>query len=323
MMTEHSGRITLWGIEVFAAIAEEASISAAARRLGASPSAVSQQLTNLEQALGTALLYRNERPMSLTPSGVLFLRRAQTVLNEAARARAELAQQDSSVLMRLRLGMIEDFDGGVTPQLLRDMAEDLGNCQFLLETGPSHRLIDKLESRALDVIVAADMGAEADWMEVHPILEEPFLAAVPQGAVSDDTDVVEALRKMPLILYTERHHMGRLIAAHLARQNLTLNHRFELDSYHAIMALVAAGVGWTILTPLGFMHAHRFRDQTCALPLPTAPLKRSISLTARSGVLQSIPSGMAHRLRGLVAELVVGPSVYRMPWLADSLMVLG
>ena len=321
-MAEHSGRITLWGIEVFVAIAEEASISAAARRLGASPSAVSQQLTNLEQALGTALLNRNERPMSLTPSGTLFQRRAQTVLNEAARARAELAQQDSSMLMRLRLGMIEDFDAGVTPQLLRDMAKELRNCQFLLETGASHRLIDKLDSRALDVIVAADMGAEADWMEVYPILEEPFLAAVPKGAVPDGANVLDALRKLPLILYTERHHMGRLIAAHLARQNLTLSHRFELDSYHAIMAMVAAGAGWTILTPMGFMHAHQFRDQATALPLPFAPLNRTVSLTARSGVLQRIPARMAQRLRPLVRDLVVGPCFARMPWLAESLKVL-
>ena len=55
-MADPSGRITLWGIEVFVAIAEETSITAAARRLGASASAVSQQLTNLETALGTALL---------------------------------------------------------------------------------------------------------------------------------------------------------------------------------------------------------------------------------------------------------------------------
>ncbi len=322
-MAEQSGRITLWGIEVFVATAQEASISAAARRLGASPSAVSQQLTNLEQALGTALLNRNERPMSLTPSGALFQRRAQTMLNEAVRARAELAQRDSSVLMRLRLGMIEDFDGGVTPQLLRDMAEELSNCQFLLETGPSHQLIDRLDSRALDVIVAADMGAEADWMEVHPILEEPFLAAVPRGALRDGANVLEALRKMPLILYTERHHMGRMIAAHLARQNLTLSHRFELDSYHAIMALVAAGAGWTILTPMGFMHAHQFRDHACALPLPVAPLKRTVSLTARREVLQRIPAQMARRLRPLVRELVVGPCITRMPWLAESFRVLG
>ncbi|MCP3969131.1 MAG: LysR family transcriptional regulator [Rhodobacteraceae bacterium] len=320
-MAEPSGRITLWGIEVFVAIAEEASISAAARRLDASPSAVSQQLTNLEAALGTALLNRNERPMSLTPAGALFQHRARAMLNEAATARAELAQHDISVLMRLRLGMIEDFDAGVTPQLLRGMAGELSNCRFLLETGASHRLIDRLDARALDVIVAADMGAEADWMEVHPILEEPFLAAVPRGVVPRDADPLAVLRRLPLILYTERHHMGRMIAAHLVRQNLTLNPRFELDSYHAIMAMVAAGAGWTILTPLGFMHARRFRGQADVLPLPFAPLTRTISLTARRDVLQDIPARMAGRLRPLVQALVVEPSVERMPWLAETLKV--
>ena len=321
-MAAASGRITLWGIEVFVAIAEEASISAAARRLGASNSAVSQQLTNLEGALGVALLNRNERPMSLTPAGVLFQRRAQSMMNEAARARAELAAQDPSMLMRLRLGMIEDLDADVTPQLLRDMAGKLRGCQFLLETGASHQLIDRLDARALDVIVAADMGAEADWMEVHSILEEPFLAIVPKGSVAEGKDALAALRRMPLILYTERHHMGRLIASHLARQNLTLNHRFELDSYHAIMAMVAAGAGWTILTPLGFMRAHRFREAADVLPLPFPPLSRTISLSARKGVLGDIPAQTAQRLRPLVSDLIVKPSVQRMPWLRKTLKVM-
>ncbi len=322
-MAETGGRITLWGIEVFLAAAEELSISIAARRLGASPSAVSQQLTNLETALGTALLNRNERPMSLTPSGELFRLRGQTIVNEAARARAELALQDPSTLPQLRLGMIEDFDADVTPRLLRDMADELTGCQFLLETGASHRLVDRLDARALDVIVAADMGAEADWMEVHPILTEPFVAAVPHGTIRPGDDVLGALRALPLILYTERHHMGRMIAAHLARQNLTLSHRYELDSYHAIMAMVAAGVGWTILTPLGFMAAHRFRDQAEVLPLPFAPLSRTVSLTARRGVLHGIPGRMAARLRPLVSDLIVRPSLTRMPWLGDSLKVEG
>ena len=320
-MTNNTGRITLWGIEVFVAAAEESSITAAARRLNASPSAVSQQLTNLEKALGTALLNRNERPMSLTPAGALFFRRAQTVLNEAARARAELAMQDPSTLTRLRLGMIEDFEADVTPTLMRHMARDLSNCQFLLETGPSHRLLDKLESRALDVIVAADMGAESDWMEVHPIMEEPFLAVVPKGSVPKDADRLTVLRRMPLILYTERHHMGRLISSHLARQNLTLNHRFELDSYNAIMAMVAAGAGWTILTPLALLHAQRFRGQADVYRLPFAPLKRTISLLARKDVLQDIPAQTANRLRPLLQELVVRPISAQIPWLSDSLRI--
>ena len=181
-MAASTGRITLWGVEVFVATAEEASISAAARRLGTSAATVSQQLTNLEGAIGTSLLNRSERPVTLTPAGEMFLRRANTILNEADQARAELAMADLSRLTRFRLGMIEDFDADVTPRLLSDMADTLKNCQFLLETGASHRLFDLLETRALDVVVATDMGAAAPWMEVHPLLQEPFVVAVPKAA---------------------------------------------------------------------------------------------------------------------------------------------
>jgi DNA-binding transcriptional LysR family regulator len=315
-MAEAGARLSLWGIEVFAVVAEEGSVSAAARRLGASASGVSQQLTNLEEVLGAPLLDRSARPVTLTPAGKMFRRRAQAILNEAAQARAELALADLSRLTDFRLGMIEDFDAEVTPRLLVEMAEALKGCHFLLETGPSHRLMDALDTRALDVVVTADMGAAADWMEVHPLLEEPFVAAVPKGRNLDDPQA------LPLIQYTERHHMGRQIAAHLARQNLRPSRRFELDSYHAIMAMVAEGAGWAILTPLGALHAHRFREATDILPLPVAPLSRTISLSARRGVLGEMPRQTAARLRNLLDELVVAPVTERLPWLKGSLKLL-
>ncbi|WP_208349279.1 LysR family transcriptional regulator [Pseudaestuariivita rosea] len=314
-MAHVTDRFTLWGIEVFVATAEEASISAAARRLGASPATISQQLTNLEAAMGVRLLDRNSRPVRLTPAGEIFRKRAQSILNEAALARAELARSDMAALTRFRLGMIEDFDADVTPGLLSEMSVMLEDCQFLLETGPSHRLFDQLDARALDVVVAADMGATADWMEVHPLLQEPFVAAVPHG----DRHAPDHL---PLIQYTQRHFMGRQIAAHLARQNLSLSHRFELDSYHAIMAMVAEGRGWTILTPLGWMRAQRFRDQVDLIPLPYDPLTRTISLNARSGILADMPGSVAGRLRPLLQDLVVEPAVAAYPWLEGNLKPL-
>ena len=314
-MAGTAGRITLWGVEVFVATAEETSISAAARRLGTSAATVSQQLTNLEGAVGATLLNRGERPVTLTPAGEMFLRRANSILNEADQARAELAMADLSRLTRFRLGMIEDFDADVTPRLLSLMGDELKSCQFLLETGASHRLYDLLDARALDVIVAADMGGASEGMEVHPLLTEPFVVAVPKG--SNITD----LRRIPLIQYTTRHYMGRLIAAHLARQNLTLAHRFELDSYHAIMAMVAQGAGWTILTPLGWLRAQRFQAQVDVLPLPFAPLSRTITLTARRGVLGDIPSDMVARLKPLLSEMIVAPAVAQFPWLASDLQV--
>lgn len=116
--------------------------------------------------------------------------------------------------------------------------------------------------------------------------------------------------------------MGRQIAAHMALQNLTLARRFELDSYHAIMAMVAGGAGWSILTPLGFLRAQRFRDRPEFMPLPFAPLSRRISLNARKGVLQGMSARVADRLRPLLREMIVAPATARMPWLAKDLKVL-
>jgi DNA-binding transcriptional LysR family regulator len=314
-MADPEGRVTLWGIEVFVAAAEEGSISAAARRLGVSPSAVSQQLTALEAALGATLLDRASRPVQVTPAGVMFRRHAQTILNAASEARAELAVADLSGLTTLRLGVIEDFDSDVTPRLLSALAKDLKGCRFLLETGASHRLMDQLEARALDIVIAADSADQTpeDWREVHPILSEPFVAVAPPGQRIED---------LPLILYTARHLMGRQIAAHLARHGLKPAHRFELDSYAAILAMVAGGEGWTILTPLALHQARAFRDKVEVRPLPLPALARTLSLSARAGILHDVPAQIAQRLKPLIAEVVIAPALAATPWLAPALRVL-
>ncbi len=317
-MVETAGRITLWGVEVFVATADERSLSLAARRLGASPSAVSQQISNLEVALGAVLMDRSARPLTLTPAGEVFLKRAQAILNETEQARAELAQGGLARLSRLRLGVIEDFDAEVTPQLLTHLADRLSGSQFLLETGASHRLYDQLDARALDVIIAADTGAGAPWMEVHPLLEEPFVAAVPQGRVDPD-ETAAGLVDLPLIQYTARHHMGRVISDYLVRHNLRLNHRFELDSYHAIMSMVANGTGWTILTPLGYFYAQRFLAETELVPLPFGTLTRRISLVAREEVLGGLPAEIAAEMRKILTRCVVDPAIAAAPWLTSQM----
>lgn len=315
-MTEAQGRVTLWGIEVFLAAAEDGAISAAARRLGVSPSAVSQQLSSLEAALGTTLLDRSARPMTMTPAGTMFRRHAQVILNAEAEARAELAMADLSGLTTLRLGLIEDLDAEVTPHLLTELAKDMRGCRFLLETGASHHLLERLSNRALDVAVAADAALDAPegWREVHPLMGEPFVVVAPQG--------VEGPLQLPLIQYTTRHLMGRQIAGHLAQHNIRIGARFELDSYNAILAMVASGAGWTILTPLALHHATRFRGAVAVQPLPFAPLGRTLSLHARAGVLRDMPGQIAARLRLLLGAQVVAPAVAQWPWLAPDLRLL-
>ena len=313
------GRVTLWAIEIFVATADEGSISATARRLGASPSTVSQQMTNLETAVGSSLLHRNARPVVLTPAGEIFLRRAKAIIAEAELARAELSQGDLSALTQFRLGVIEDFETDVTPSLLASMSARLKDCQFLLETGASHALIDQLEHRELDVIVAADIGERADWAEVHPLITEGFVGATAKGVLDLNADLKEQLISLPFVQYTRRHHMGRQIDRHLVQNNLHLRYRFELDSYHAILALLGQRMGWTILTPLALHRARRFAPDLDIFPLPFGKLARRISLTARKGVLGDMPIEVAERLSGLLREIIVEPTIADYPWMAEIL----
>jgi len=316
------GRITLWAIEIFVATADEGSISAAARRLGTSPSTVSQQLTNLETAVGSNLLLRNARPVSLTLAGEIFLRRAKAIIAEADLARAELSQGDLSALTRFRLGVIEDFEADVTPCLLSRMSDQLRDCQFLLETGASHSLVDQLEHRELDVIIAADTGERTEWIDVLPILKEFFVGAAPKGVLDMSEDLAAQLAQLPLVQYTKRHYMGRLIDHHLGQHDVQLTHRFELDSYHAILALVSRGVGWTILTPLALQRAIRFAPSLDIFPLPYAPLSRTISVMARKDVLGGIPHDIAGHLKDLLQETIITPATDVHPWMEDRLTLI-
>lgn len=321
-MNDTVGRLSLWGVEVFLAAAEEGSVSAVAKRLGASPSTISQQLSNLEAALGRELLNRRERPMTLTPAGRILRGHAQTILSEAAQARSEIADLDLSQLAQLRLGMIEDFEASVTPLLLTEMADTLTHTRFELETGPSHRLLDRLEHRALDVIVAAELDTAPGHVMSHPLLEDPFVLVTKKGTRADLND----LKNSPFIAYTRRHAMGRMLAAHLtehlAGHGVLPTQRFELDSYRAMLAMVAGGTGWTILSTLGVQHAGRYASGIDVHILPIAPISRRISLSVRQDGMEDMASTIAAQLRPLIESQIVAPVITSHPWLAGHLKVL-
>ncbi|PLS22004.1 LysR family transcriptional regulator [Neptunicoccus cionae] len=320
-MVDTPGKLSLWAIEVFIAAVEEGSVSNAAKRLSASISSVSQQLTNLETALGASLLDRSTRPQQLTPAGGLFLKRAQSILSEANQAKAELAVYNFSQMSRLRLGLIEDFDAEVTPALMEQLAGALKGCQFLLESASSYTLTDALDSRALDLVVVADLNIAEKWMQVHSLMQEPFVAVAPKGYVDQAKPVFEQLEKLPFVRYSSRQMMGRQIEAHLSRQRINLPNRFEFGSYHAILSMVASGRSWSVTTPLGYMSAQRFHGALDVMPLPFKALTRSISLIARQGEMDSIAGDVAALMRPLIRKKLMEPCLQKFPWMGPDFRV--
>ncbi|MFT4055841.1 MAG: LysR family transcriptional regulator [Novosphingobium sp.] len=97
------------GVVAFVATASAGSISAASRRLGLAKSVVSERLAELERTLGTTLIQRSTRKLTLTNSGETFLPRAHRILREAEEAAAELAARSGRLAGPLRLSAPVSF----------------------------------------------------------------------------------------------------------------------------------------------------------------------------------------------------------------------
>lgn len=91
------------GIATFVAVAEAGSISEAARRLRLSKSVISERLAELERGLGTALLHRTTRRLSLTEDGAAFLERAARIARDVEEAAADLAERRGTLSGALRI----------------------------------------------------------------------------------------------------------------------------------------------------------------------------------------------------------------------------
>ena len=91
------------GIEAFVAAVEAGSITAAARKLRLSKSVVSERLAELERGLGTKLVQRTTRKLSLTEDGMAFHQRASRIIREIEDATADLAERRGKLAGPLRI----------------------------------------------------------------------------------------------------------------------------------------------------------------------------------------------------------------------------
>ena len=140
---------------IFAEVVAAGSLSAAARRLGMTPSAVSQHLRQLEQALGLALLHRSTRRLTLTEAGERYHVGCAAMLAAARSAEQALARLRDEPEGELRLAAPAGFGGLLAIALAPLRSYPKLRLQLLLDDA----VIDLIEAR---VDVALRVGALAD-----------------------------------------------------------------------------------------------------------------------------------------------------------------
>ncbi|ESQ85475.1 LysR family transcriptional regulator [Asticcacaulis benevestitus] len=139
-MADRSGEM-----EAFAAVAREHSLSAAARRLGLTPSAVSRAITRIEARLGVRLIVRTTRSITLTPEGEAYARGAARILADLAEVEDAIADQGVPK-GRLRVSAALAHGRLVIVPLLGEFSDRFPGIR--LDVSLSDTLVDVLGGRA-------------------------------------------------------------------------------------------------------------------------------------------------------------------------------
>lgn len=315
--------LSLRALRVFVAVQEAGSMAVAAEQLGASASAVSQQISNLERSVGARLFDRAARPIALTPAGALLCSHAHRILEAVGEARSELMELNLSSLPALRLAIIDDLDATITPELVAHLHKLYPRCCFTASSGRSDDMTDSLLRREADVVVSGEPPQDISAFDLFPLLREPFVLVSARGAIDDRRDISEQLMALPFVSYPDSLPIGRTIARHLRRLRIVLPQRYAFEATRSVLAMVRNDGGWAITTPLGLLDSERFRADLEVRPLPFVGFNRSIQLIARRDELGRLPEKLAELCRDLILQRVRPSAVEIAPWAADQIVVHG
>jgi DNA-binding transcriptional LysR family regulator len=201
-------------------------LSAAAKQVFRSQSAVSMQLKKLEEVVGRPLLLRGPRHMLLTPAGSELLGYARRLLEVHSEALAAIHGPDISG--RISLGVPDDYTMAYLTAVLRTFANRYSGVEITLVCEPSTALIPKVERGELDLaVVTRDHPKRGEllfreglrWVgaeQYEAWRREPLPIAVHElGSRARDVALtaISALQREHRIVYHSPNVAGQLAAA--------------------------------------------------------------------------------------------------------------
>lgn len=241
-------------LRILLAVARYGGVLAAADELRVTPSAISQQMTRLQQEVGYPLLVRTARGTELTPAGLLLADAAEEIEGIVDRAQAELRRTQGDVTGTVRIGGFQSFLSAVIAPNLPVWRSLHPNLTIEIIEAPVETLRKQLRRGHLDAIVlefdAADAGPGAGpGIEEIPLLDEPLKLVAPIGVVPVASAADLGRLTLPWL------RVDPTGATHAALERLLAGQadpvtRHQYYSVTAGLALVAAGEGVTLIPSL-------------------------------------------------------------------------
>jgi DNA-binding transcriptional LysR family regulator len=236
------------------AVADEGSFGRAAKRLGYTQSAISQQVAALERAVGEKLIERpgGPRPVSLTEAGALLLRHAEAIVARMKAAQADLAAFAEGAAGPLRIGTYQSVSTRLLPALVRRFKDAFPKVEIeLSESAIDDELEARLERGEVDLSFVMLPMKEAP-LDSAQLLVDPYVLLVPRGSSLAGRAKPPSLReiaKEPLIGYRQCRSMEG-VETSIRRAGGEPRIVFRSDDNGTVQGLVGAGIGVALVPRL-------------------------------------------------------------------------
>jgi DNA-binding transcriptional LysR family regulator len=229
------------------AVARTGSFGRAARELGYTQSAVSQQIAQLERIVGQRLFDRPGGPRRVEPTeaGLLLLGHADAIVAQIDAARADMAALAEGAAGTLRVGIYQSVGARLLPALVRRFRDEWPLVGVRVrEESSADDLLRLLEHGELD-LTFADLPLREGPFEFAELLQDPYVLLVSAQSELASLDSAPPLRevaKLPLIGRRSTDEPERFLAGRVPDVNVV----FRTDDNGTLAALVAEGLGAAI-----------------------------------------------------------------------------
>jgi LysR family transcriptional regulator, nitrogen assimilation regulatory protein len=276
-------------LRAFVTVAETGNVTRASSLLNLVQPAVSRQLRLLEEDMGTELFDRSRHGMQLTPSGKTMLEYARRILNEVARAKAEIQPTDGPVAGIVSIGLLASTSDLLATRLAGEVARRYPHIRLRLTIGYAGHLQDWLEAGDVDAALLYGQK-ETPALHVKALIDESLWAvAAPSAGLSRKRPVpLERVAREPFILPSAPQGLRAAIEHAAAEAGVTLQVFAETNALSVQKELVAQGHGWTILPAVGVTQEVE-RGILSAAPLASPGVRRTIVLAAPSSRQATAP----------------------------------
>ncbi|EGT4254394.1 tricarballylate utilization LysR family transcriptional regulator TcuR [Citrobacter amalonaticus] len=290
-------------LRYFVRIVETGSMGSAALDLDIGVSALSQQMTRLENELAIRLLQRTSRGVTPTNAGLAFYSQAQLVLRHADDA--ILAAREARLSGHVSVGMAPSTASILGMPFIDAMREHYADVRLHVVESLSGNLERMISTRQIDLAVVFQEKKILRW-SARPILEErlfligtyDLLADIP-----DDTITPAQLANIPLIMPSQGHGLRGRLEGICQEHGLKVNIATEIDGLTLLMHAVRSGLGATLQPGAAISHLEREALRVIGVHNPI--LSRPNFLVSLSDD-ELTPAGLAARviLTKVMRELV-------------------